>query len=87
MGHGERGLESDAFLAGESEHGGVIEEILECNDGGEDGTEVFGAGEPGGTETANGVEVEGEAALAELETGELAAGEGTNKLLVDIAEG
>jgi hypothetical protein len=84
--HCDPGLQGDALLAGHGEHGGVIQEILELHHGLEYPPEVVGAHEAGGAEAADGVDVDGEAALPELEPGHLAAGEPPDELLVDVAE-
>ena len=62
-----RGGDVDAPLSGEREHGGVVEEVLEPGDGLDDGAELVGAREPARAGGADGVDVEGDAALAELE--------------------
>lgn len=80
------GLQSDALLARDGEHGGVVQEVLELHDRLQYPPEVIGAHEPGGAEPPHGVDVDGEAALAELEPRHLAAREPTDELLVHVPE-
>lgn len=61
------GGDVDAPLPRQREHGGVVQEVLELGDGLDDGPELVGAGEAAGAGGARGVDVEGDAALAELE--------------------
>jgi hypothetical protein len=80
------GLQGDALLARDGEHGCVVQEVLELDDGLQHPPEVVGAHEPGGAEPAHGVDVDGEAALAELEARHLAAREAADEPPVDVPE-
>jgi hypothetical protein len=61
------GGDVDAPLARQREHSGMVQEVLEPGDGLDDGPELVGAREPARAGGPDGVDVEGDAALAELE--------------------
>ncbi|KAF8667539.1 hypothetical protein HU200_052737 [Digitaria exilis] len=81
------GGDIDAPLSREREHGGVVEEVLEPSDGLDDGPELVGAREPAGSGGPDGVDVEGDAPLAELEPRHLRrAGRRADEAAADVAE-
>nr|TKW28616.1 hypothetical protein SEVIR_3G339900v2 [Setaria viridis] len=81
------GGDVDAPLAREREHGGVVQEVLEPGDGLHDGPELVGPREPAGAGGPDGVDVEGDAALAELEPRHLGrAGRRADEAAADVAE-
>lgn len=77
----------NAPLPREREHGGVVQEVLELGDGLDDRPELLGAREPAGSGGPDGVDVEGDAALAELEARHLRrARGGAEEALANVPE-
>lgn len=79
-------LEADAPLARQSEHGGVIEEVLECHHRLENRPQIIGTGEAGSSQSPHGIHVERQAAFSELKPRHFASPESADELLVHVSK-
>lgn len=86
MRDGERRRVADTPLLRQGEHRGVIDEILERHDRLQYTFQIISADKPYIPNPPHGVDVEGDAALPELESRHLAAREAADQLLIDVAE-
>lgn len=87
MSHGRGGRETDTSLRRQSEHSGVIQKVLQIDNGLQNGLEIIRVRKPETTLLPHGVNVECETPFSELKPGHFGASEAAEEPPIGVAEG